>query len=272
MDPEWETDLYPESISRPRVLYTQRIDDAAGRDVHNYPHSRTRTQTQYTSAPATRGSMEQGNVAAGGLPPPAPMKKSARSKGEDALLREQVRLHGAEKWLAISAGIPGRSAKSCRLRWCQHLLPGLDTATAFTADEDARILHYQRLFPNKWSTIAGYLPGRTDNAIKNRWNYVLGKRQREEAPAATDHGRDDGRTLKLFRMSPGDIRLSRRDLPVLITYCPPADEDEHRNAACLELFPLRPGDIVSDSPPVDVDCGAGDPLTKLRVWPSKIRA
>ncbi|GJM88266.1 hypothetical protein PR202_ga04306 [Eleusine coracana subsp. coracana] len=204
------------------------------------------------------------------------MKKSAWSKAEDALLREQVRLHGAEKWLTISAAIPGRNAKSCRLRWMQHLLPGLDTGKPFTPEEDARIVHCQRLFPNKWATIAGFLPGRTDNAIKNRWNSVLGKRQRQQ-----DHGGDDGRTLKLFPLRPGgDVRMRRGDDgPVLRYVVPPvegqlgAEEEEGRRAgACMELFPLRPGDIVrrnmSEAPLVDVDYGSGDALTALTLWPS----
>ncbi|GJN14066.1 hypothetical protein PR202_gb00842 [Eleusine coracana subsp. coracana] len=226
-------------------------------------------------ASSSRGDQQPSSLHGGARVVPT-TKKSAWSKAEDALLREQVRLHGAEKWLTISAAIPGRNAKSCRLRWMQHLLPGLDTGKPFTPEEDARIVHCQRLFPNKWATIAGFLPGRTDNAIKNRWNSVLGKRQRQQ-----DHGHGggpgDGRTLKLFPLRPGDVRMRRGDddgtvLRYAVSAQLGAEEEDRRAGACMELFPLRPGDIVrrnvSEAPPVDVDYGAGDALTALTLWPS----
>ncbi|XP_062209176.1 transcription factor MYB25-like [Phragmites australis] len=198
------------------------------------------------------------------------MRKSAWSKDEDAVLREQVRLHGAQNWVSISAGLPGRNAKSCRLRWCQHLAPGVDDAKPFTPQEDRAIIELQLLHPNKWSTIAGFLPGRTDNSVKNRWNSVLRKQQPQAAPAS----REDG-TLLPFPLTPGDVRKRGRDSPVL-HYCPPEETGDtgiNQSGACLELFPLAPGDLIkgnsaSDVAAMDVDYGAGDPLTELRLWPS----
>ena len=125
------------------------------------------------------------------------MKKSAWNQKEDAVLRHQVRLHGARNWEAISAAVPGRNSKSCRLRWCQHLAPEVDDVRPFTRKEDATLILLQQMYPNKWATIAGHLPGRTDNAVKNRWNYVLRKQQNED------------RTLKLFPLVPGDVRMPR---------------------------------------------------------------
>ena len=49
------------------------------------------------------------------VPVPIAMKKSTRTKEEDAVLREQVRLHGPRNWAAISEALPGRNPKSCRL-------------------------------------------------------------------------------------------------------------------------------------------------------------
>ena len=109
------------------------------------------------------------------VPVPIAMKKSTRTKEEDAVLREQVRLHGPRNWAAISEALLGRNPKSCRLRWCQHLSPIVDTARPFTPQEDEKIIASYRMFGCKWATIAGFLPGRTDNAIKNRWHSVLSK-------------------------------------------------------------------------------------------------
>jgi len=65
---------------------------------------------------------------------------------------------------------------------CLFLLPA-----PFTAEEDAIIVAQQRRIGNKWAVIAKSLPGRTDNAVKNRWNTVL-LRQQLEAHAAAECG------------------------------------------------------------------------------------
>lgn len=45
------------------------------------------------------------------------------SSEEDAILTQMVGKFGPRNWSLIARGIPGRSGKSCRLRWCNQLDP-----------------------------------------------------------------------------------------------------------------------------------------------------
>jgi len=51
--------------------------------------------------------------------------KGPWSPEEDAVLSQLVSKFGARNWSLIARGIPGRSGKSCRLRWCNQLDPCL---------------------------------------------------------------------------------------------------------------------------------------------------
>ncbi|KAG7026340.1 Transcription factor MYB-like protein [Cucurbita argyrosperma subsp. argyrosperma] len=110
---------------------------------------------------------------------------------EDNKLRKYIEANGEGSWrlLPKNAGLL-RCGKSCRLRWINYLRADLKRGN-ITQQEDETILKLHTTFGNRWSLIAGHLPGRTDNEIKNYWNSRLSKKiysttAKKDAPESAD--------------------------------------------------------------------------------------
>ncbi|KAI7988409.1 Anthocyanin regulatory C1 protein [Camellia lanceoleosa] len=104
------------------------------------------------------------------------LNRGAWTALEDRILAAYIKAHGEGKWrnLPKRAGLK-RCGKSCRLRWLNYLRPDIKRGN-ISHDEEELIIRLHKLLGNRWSLIAGRLPGRTDNEIKNYWNTTLGKK------------------------------------------------------------------------------------------------
>ncbi|CAB4296591.1 unnamed protein product [Prunus armeniaca] len=107
------------------------------------------------------------------------LSKGAWTALEDQILIDYVKDHGEGRWgkLSRETGLK-RCGKSCRLRWLNYLRPEIKRGN-ITEDEEDLIIRLHKLLGNRWTLIAGRLPGRTDNEIKNYWNSVLRKKAQE---------------------------------------------------------------------------------------------
>ena len=162
--------------------------------------------------------------------------KIAWTVEEDVKLLEVVQRHGPTNWSKISTELlqmgVERVGKQCRERWHNHLSPDLKKE-GFSAEEDRLIMDAVATHGTKWSDIVKMIPGRTDNAVKNRWNSSVRRLVRMQA-------RCEGRMLPGL----GDAILSAMDAQAIAKLLlergvPSAVEGPVRTPATKRRAPLK---------------------------------
>ncbi|XP_020097066.1 myb-related protein 308-like isoform X1 [Ananas comosus] len=165
--------------------------------------------------------------------------KGVSSKPEDEKLAECIRVHGEGCWRSLprAAGLLW-CGKSCRIRWINYLRPD-EKRRNFNEDEEDLIIKLHALLGNRWSLIAGRLPGRTDDEVKSYWNSHLKRKIITMGIGPSNH-----------RLSTRPIHSSPRHGPPLNTVVSNNDRATHRERECIEC------DRISDAESCLEDIGA----------------
>ncbi|KAL4340537.1 hypothetical protein GQ457_08G014950 [Hibiscus cannabinus] len=149
------------------------------------------------------------------------VRKGAWTEKEDFLLKKCIEKYGEGKWRKVPsrAGL-NRCQKSCRLRWTNYLNPDIKRG-AFAADEVDLIIRLHKLLGNRWSLIAGRLPGRTANDVKNYFNTHLLKKK--VTPSSDPNPHLNPSTPSFRVVKPWSPIISKNTFPIIL------DEDKKNN-------------------------------------------
>ena len=93
--------------------------------------------------------------------------KGSFSAEEDDKIIKFVEKEGPRKWGRLEEIIVGRTAKQIRDRWLNNLCPDVKKHK-FSEDEEKLLFKLYRTYGTSWTKIAQFMPGRTQNFIKNK--------------------------------------------------------------------------------------------------------
>nr|UXP87118.1 MYB transcription factor [Zinnia elegans] len=129
------------------------------------------------------------------------LRKGAWTTEEDMLLKNYIEKYGEGRWhlVPLKSGL-NRCRKSCRLRWLNYLRPNLKRGD-FAEDEIDLIHRLHKLLGNRWALIAGRIPGRTANDVKNYWNTHVRSRSKREKEL-NNHERSQQPMVPVIRPQP----------------------------------------------------------------------
>jgi len=188
------------------------------------------------------------------------LNRGAWTAIEDKILTAYIKAHGEGNWrnLPKRAGLK-RCGKSCRLRWLNYLRPDIKRGN-ISRDEEELIIRLHNLLGNRWSLIAGRLPGRTDNEIKNYWNTTLGKKVGGQTSSL-------GQSLKHKRAEPSGATQTQairtkatRCTKVLIPTTPSPNHNYFTNSSAINSSELQGHDHQSSHTTnnSNLECGNED--------------
>ena len=137
---------------------------------------------------------------------------------EDQKLRTVVNTFGENDWHVICKFMNGRTARQCRDRWREYLMPSLKL-TEWTPEEDMILIEKIKECGKKWSVICLSLKGRSETAAKNRWRLLERRRMGVINSKQSKISENDSSSSSESLSSPNSMPdFSASDCPVLPSY------------------------------------------------------
>lgn len=175
--------------------------------------------------------------------------KGPWTREEDDCLKSLVEVYGARRWNYIAAKMGGRLGKQCRERWHNHLDPAVNKQP-FSLEEEAIIFAMHKKIGNKWAEIARYLPGRTDNSIKNHWNSSIQRKIAREG--------NYFKSLSCIALSEAQELDEYRPLPSIQSLLVAIKHVNYDDATVTDAYPLKKRKVF---------CSTNDPSRAENILP-----
>lgn len=143
------------------------------------------------------------------------LSKAPWSTTEDQILIEVMKKKTDKMpWRDVAAEVNQRAGneflrtgKQCSERWTNHLDPNVNRG-AWTEEEDIKLFRCFLQTGKKWSELSKMIENRTENAVKNRFNSLMKKFQKDETLlASTKHENDEQHLKKLAALVLSQNRL-----------------------------------------------------------------
>jgi len=108
-----------------------------------------------------------------------PSKSRAWTNEEDQRVRDLVAEYGLRKWSLVAMHLNDKTQKQVYARWRDYLQPGISNLP-WTKKEQKRLEDLHKVLGNQWAVLTKMLPGRSPNAIKNRFHATRRKLERSQ--------------------------------------------------------------------------------------------